>query len=192
MRNRSRGRAGFTLVALMIVVGLIGALSAIAVPNFMRYQARARRSEAYVNVVSIVRAQKSYFAERDSYHDSLAPWPDYAANGGLSTTKQTWDADSQTHFNELGWKPEGPVIYSYETNTTLNCDGCQLCFTASAYGDADGDGFPSAVMYVEPHTEGGVQKVCKAKLFGFGTPTRIFSNQPVYNEVEVNRQTDEF
>jgi type II secretory pathway pseudopilin PulG len=176
----------------MIVVGLIGALSAIAIPNFLRYQARSRRSEAYVNVVSIVRAQKSYFAERDTYHDSDAPWPDYVANGGLSTIKQTWDADSQTHFNELGWFPEGPVIYSYETNTKTHCDDCELCFTASAYGDADGDGFPSAVMYVEPNVEGGVQKACKAKLFGFGTPTRIFSNAPVYNEVEVNRQTDEF
>jgi len=190
--QRSRGKAGFTLVELMIVVGLIGALSAIAIPNFMRYQARSRRSEAYVNVTSIVRAQKSYFAERDSYHDSVAPWPNFAANGGLSTVKQTWDAESLAHFNELGWKPEGPTIYSYETNTTLNCDGCQLCFTASAYGDADADGFPSAVMYVEPHFEDGSKKVCKAKLFGFGTPTRIYNNTPVYNEVEVNRQTDEF
>jgi prepilin-type N-terminal cleavage/methylation domain-containing protein len=189
---RSRKSGGFTLVELMIVVGLIGALSAIAIPNFLQYQARSRRSEAWVNVSGMARAQKSYFAERDAYHDSTAPWPDYVANGGLSTTKQTWDADSQTHFGDLGWMPEGAVIYSYETNTTLNCDGCELCFTATAYGDADGNGFPSAVMYVEPHFEGGVQKVCKAKLFGFGTPTRIFDSNPVYNEVEVNRQTDEF
>ena len=110
----------------------------------------------------------------------------------LDTTKQQWDAASRAAFAELGWVPEGPTMYSYESNTTLNCDGCSLCFTASAYGDADGDGFPSAVMYVQPHDEGGVQKVCKAKLFGFGTPTRIQSGAPVFNEVEVNRQTDEY
>lgn len=189
---RSRKSAGFTLVELMIVVGLIGALSAIAIPNFMRYQARSRRSEAWVNVSGVALAQKSYFAEKNSYHDSTAPWPDYTLNGGLGTTKQKWDDDSVNAFADLGWTPEGAVIYSYETNTTLNCDGCELCFTATAYGDADGDGFPSAVMYVEPHQEGGVQKVCKAKLFGFGTPTRIYDSTPVYNEVEVNRLTDEF
>jgi prepilin-type N-terminal cleavage/methylation domain-containing protein len=194
MMMRSRKSSGFTLVELVIVVGLIGAISALAIPNFLRYQARSRRSEAWVNVASIVRAQKSYFAERNSYHDSAAPWPDYTArpSGVLDTTKQIWDGASKAAFNELGWLPEGPTMYSYETNTTLNCDGCELCFTASAYGDADGDGFPSAVMYVQPHDEGGVQKTCKAKLFGFGTPTRIHSGAPVYNEVEVNRQTDEF
>jgi type IV pilus assembly protein PilA len=191
MRNRSRGKAGFTLVELMIVVGLIGAMSAIAIPNFLRYQARSRRSEAYVNVVSIARAQKAYFAERDSYHDSVLPWPGAEAED-LGVNKQSWDGASLAAFGELGWRPEGPTMYSYETNTTLNCDGCSLCFTATAYGDADGDGLISAVMYVQPHNEDGVQKACKAKLWGLGTPTRIFSNTPVYNEVEVNRQTDEF
>jgi prepilin-type N-terminal cleavage/methylation domain-containing protein len=192
MSIRSREKAGFTLVELMIVVGLIGAMSAIAIPTFLRYQARSRRSEAYVNVVSIVRAEKSYFAEKDSYHDSEAPWPNWVPNGGLSIDKQVWDAESLDHFAELGWRPEGPTVYSYEANTDpATCDGCVLCFTATAYGDADGDGFPSAVMYVQPHNEGGVRKECKSKLFDFGTPTRP-SGAPVYNEVEINRQTDEF
>ena len=141
---------------------------------------------------ALARAQKAFYAERNTYHDSTAPWPDYTANGGLSTKKQTWDSDSQDKFKELGWKPEGGVIYSYEANTLTNCDSCALCFTATAYGDADGDGFPSAVMYVQPHNEGGVVKSCKAKLFGFGTPTRRNSGAPVVNEVEVNRQTDEY
>jgi prepilin-type N-terminal cleavage/methylation domain-containing protein len=185
---RSRKSAGFTLIELMIVVGLIGAMSAIAIPNFLRYQARSRRSEAWVNVSGIVTAQKSYFAEKDSFHDSVVAHP----AGGLGTTKRTWDAASQAAFGDLGWHPEGPVYYAYETNTTQNCDSCELCFTATAYGDADGDGLVSAVMYVEPHNEGGVQKVCGAKLLGLGTPTRIYSSDPVYNEVEVNRQTDEF
>jgi type IV pilus assembly protein PilA len=192
MNRKSRNNAGFTLIELMIVVGLIGVLAAIAIPNFLSYQARARRSEAYVNLSGLVRAQKSFFAEKDAYHDSLAPWPDYTANGGLGTTKQFWDAASVSAFAEIGWKPEGPTIYSYESNSTLNCNGCSLCFTATAYGDADGDGFPSAVMYVQPHDEGGTTKVCKAKLFGFGTPTRINSGAPVINEIAVNRQTDEY
>ena len=192
MSRRTRQSAGFTLIELMIVVGLIGAMAAIAIPNFLSYQARSRRSEAFVNVSAVARAQKAFYAERNTYHDSTAPWPDYTANGGLGTNKQTWDSDSSDHFKELGWKPEGGVIYSYEANTTLNCDGCALCFTATAYGDADGDGFPSAVMYVQPHNEGGVTKSCKAKLFGFGTPTRRHSGAPVVNEVEVNRLTDEY
>ena len=188
---RSRSNTGFTLLELMMVVAIIGLLSAIAIPNFLQYQARSRRSEAYANIVGMVRAQKSFQAERDEFHDSFAPWPDFTLNGGLRAEKQTWDDDSETAFADLGWHPEGKVFYSYEANTSVNCDDCEHCFTATAYGNVDGDANPSAVMYVQPNVEDGVQKECKALLFGFGTPTRI-SGAPVYNEVEVNRQTDEF
>jgi prepilin-type N-terminal cleavage/methylation domain-containing protein len=189
MIRRIRPQAGFTLVELMIVVGMVGALAAIAIPNFMSYQARSRRSEAYVNVSGIVIAQKSFFAERDTYHDSGNAYPLAA---GLSTVKFPWDAVSNTQFEALGWQPEGPVIYAYETNTTDNCGGCLLCFTATAYGDADADGLSSAVMYVQPSTQGGVVLVCGTKFLGLGTPERKHTGEEVLNEIEVNRRLDEY
>ena len=66
------------------------------------------------------------------------------------------------------------------------------CFTATAYGDADADGLTSAVMYVQPNEQDGGTAVCGAKLLGLGTPTRRNTGVPVLNEVEVNRQTDEY
>lgn len=188
MSRRSRQHAGFTLIELMIVVVLIGVMATIAIPSFLSYQARSRRSEAFVNVSAMVRAQKSYFAEEDGYHDSGNSFP----GGALTTAKRPWDAVSLAAFEELGWHPEGPTIYSYESNTTDNCNSCTLCFTATAYGDADSDGLVSAVMYVEPHNEGGVTRVCGAKLLGLGTPTRKVGGASVTNEVEINRQLDEF
>ncbi len=47
-------------------------------------------------------------------------------------------------------------------------------------------------MYVQPNVTGGVTSVCGTKLLGLGTPTRKYGSAPVYNEVAVNRQTDEF
>lgn len=44
---------GFTLIELMIVVAIIGILAAIAIPNFIRFQARARQSEANTNLKSL-------------------------------------------------------------------------------------------------------------------------------------------
>ena len=58
---------GFTLIELMIVVAIIGILAAIAIPNFLRYQARSRQSEAKTNLGAIFVAETSFFGEQNQY-----------------------------------------------------------------------------------------------------------------------------
>jgi prepilin-type N-terminal cleavage/methylation domain len=58
---------GFTLIELMIVVAIIGILAAIAIPNFLRYQAKSKQSEAKANLGAIFTSETSYQAERDTY-----------------------------------------------------------------------------------------------------------------------------
>ena len=65
-------KKGFTLIELMIVVAIIGILSAIAIPNFIKFQARSKQSEAKANLKSIFTAQRSYFQEKDTYGDTLS------------------------------------------------------------------------------------------------------------------------
>jgi type IV pilus assembly protein PilA len=60
-------KRGFTLIELMIVVAIIGILAAIAIPNFIKFQARSKQSEAKTNLKSLFTAQKSYFGERDQF-----------------------------------------------------------------------------------------------------------------------------
>ncbi len=67
MKKMLKNKQGFTLIELMIVVAIIGILAAIAIPNFMNYQCKAKQSEAKSSLGSIRVAQEAYFAEYDTY-----------------------------------------------------------------------------------------------------------------------------
>ncbi|RYF02541.1 MAG: prepilin-type N-terminal cleavage/methylation domain-containing protein [Deltaproteobacteria bacterium] len=67
VQSRWVGARGFTLVELMIVFAIIGILGAIAVPNFLKFQARARQSEAKANLRGYFTSAKSFYAEQGTY-----------------------------------------------------------------------------------------------------------------------------
>ena len=193
----TNSRRGFTLIELMITVGLIGVLASIAIPNFIAYQARSRRSEAYANLASLARAQKAYLAERNEFLDVFdsgqLTLPNPGLYGGLGVTTMPWDGQASGLFNEVGWSPEGQVYYTYEVNTgKYAACGCNLCFTATAHGDVDGDLGWSALMYVHPQVDasGNVTGECSSYVGSLGTPTR--NGGPVYDEVLVQPLNDDY
>lgn len=63
---------GFTLVELMVVVAIIGLLSAVAIPNFRKYQAKAKMSEAKLQLSSVYTAETAFFSDYNIYHNCLA------------------------------------------------------------------------------------------------------------------------
>ena len=180
-RLRDR-RAGFTLIELMIVVAIIGILVALAVPAFMTYQLRAKRSEAYGNLASIARSQESYFVANGSYVDTGMPYPELPPPG---TMKRVWTPAAETAFSTIGYRPEGNVYFDYDAFT--GC-GCTNCYTATAYGDVDGNNRIVALMFVRPPSNGGPE--CPARLFGLTTP--VENGVPVYNQVSWNFSTDRY
>ncbi|MES2528494.1 MAG: prepilin-type N-terminal cleavage/methylation domain-containing protein [Bdellovibrionota bacterium] len=62
---------GFTLVELMVVVAIIGLLSAVAIPNFQKYQARSKTSEAKLQLSAIYTAEASFFSDYNIYASCL-------------------------------------------------------------------------------------------------------------------------
>jgi prepilin-type N-terminal cleavage/methylation domain-containing protein len=62
MRSR-----GFTLIELLIVVAIIAILAAIAVPNFLEAQTRAKVSRALADMRSMTTAIESYYVDHNTY-----------------------------------------------------------------------------------------------------------------------------
>ncbi len=132
MNKLNNKRGGFTLIELMIVVAIIGILAAIAIPNFLRFQLKAKSSEGKVNLAAIRTAEESYFAEYGGYVSSEPSPQATAAN--LKTNFVHYLAGKG--FDQVGWQPEGDVYFNYQVATTSTGNE----FLASAAADIDASG----------------------------------------------------
>ena len=135
---RSKMSKGFTLIELMIVVAIIGVLAAIAIPNFIKFQARSKQSEAKANLKAIFTAQKAFFAENDRYSEEAS---------------------------RIGFAPERGNRYAYRlaacnkteergTNAqvvpTANCIGVDTARYGGTLPVPVAKGTPGTVSYVNP------------------------------------------
>jgi type IV pilus assembly protein PilA len=133
-------KIGFTLVELMIVVAIIAFLAMLTLPSFLKYMAKSKRAEAYLNLGAIYAAEKAYWAENDEYTDDLS---------------------------KLNWKPEGEHVYTYgfpgqsgktyypgksDFGQSLSGSASKTSFTVSAAADIDGDGEPDVITVDEKHS----------------------------------------
>lgn len=66
-------KRGFTLIELLIVVAIIAILAAIAIPNFLQAQTRAKVSRVQADMRSIATGLESYYVDHNEYI------PDYKA-----------------------------------------------------------------------------------------------------------------
>jgi prepilin-type N-terminal cleavage/methylation domain-containing protein len=63
-----RSQKGFTLIELMIVVVIIGILAAIAIPNFIAMQNRAKEGSTKANMHTVQLAAEDYGVQNDGIY----------------------------------------------------------------------------------------------------------------------------
>jgi prepilin-type N-terminal cleavage/methylation domain-containing protein len=62
-----RAKGGFTLIELLVVVAIIAILAAIALPNFLEAQTRAKVSRARADLRTVVTALETYRVDWNGY-----------------------------------------------------------------------------------------------------------------------------
>lgn len=73
---------GFTLVELMIVVGVMGILAAIAIPQYDSYLRKSKRADAKVALTALAQLQESFYANNGNRYTTKL------GAGGLNCQKK--------------------------------------------------------------------------------------------------------
>ena len=137
MFKQVKGQKGFTLIELMIVVAIIGILAAIAIPNFLRYQAKSRQSEAKTNLSAIFVSETAYFGEQGRYGDTTQIGYTLAGNTNRYwyRTATTDTSGTQTGVIFLA----SPLTVPDPGDNAVAAASSTTGFTATAQGNIDGD-----------------------------------------------------
>jgi type IV pilus assembly protein PilA len=71
MKKAIFNKKGFSMIELMVVVAIIGVLAAIGIPQYSKFQAKARQSEAKLSLAALFTAEESFRQEWNQFSVSL-------------------------------------------------------------------------------------------------------------------------
>jgi prepilin-type N-terminal cleavage/methylation domain-containing protein len=126
-----RREDGFTLVELMIVVVVIGILAAIAIPNFISMQGRAREAGVKANMHSFQLAAEDYGVQNDGTYASDASVVVTLVPGGSGSFKNSFDKstgsgnawEDRGSFAAPSSTIQGMTSYADSVNSSYNVKG---------------------------------------------------------------------
>ena len=98
-------RAAFTLVELVITIAIVIILSVISVPIYRGYVDKAKMSEGYALLGTILSAQKSYYSENGNFY-SHSGWTQYDPVLGI-------DVRGNKYFTRFHLSSDNNVKYSF-------------------------------------------------------------------------------
>ena len=122
-----RKEPGFTLVELMVVIGIMAILAAVAIPSYINYKNRAIQSEAIEALLRCKMDQEVYWAEANVYAGKIGCLPSFggscgAANAGTYVSPHGYKVRIQTANASSFSVMASSQFYSYAAADTISID----------------------------------------------------------------------
>ena len=109
----------FTLVELLVVVAIVGILSAIALPNFLAQTDKAKATEAKTHMASTLKQAHAKFLE-----DGAAP---ESTNSNMNSTYGTpTDGDTKFNYEQVSWSSPVWTIKAVGNSTDSGLENKEL------------------------------------------------------------------
>lgn len=115
---RTNSANGFSLIELLVVMGIMSALIAVALPKYSSYRATAFDSRAEMDLRSIAMAEEAYFLENEKYLScSDATCAELPGIQRLSDGVKLSISASDTGFRGTSSHPKGSgKIFTWDSN----------------------------------------------------------------------------
>jgi Zn-dependent protease with chaperone function/Tfp pilus assembly protein PilE len=129
--------------APVMMVAIVGMLAAIAIPNFIRYQLRAKDAGAKASLEALHRAELALHEQTGSFREIQV------GEQAPKAERMTWSDAEIEAAREIGWPVVGAGHHTY-TLAVGAIKGGRQAYAACAESDADGDGVYAAWMIWQP------------------------------------------
>jgi type IV pilus assembly protein PilE len=135
---------GFTLIELVIVVAIVGILSAIAMPMYRDYVVRANRTEAKTALAEVALAQERYYSVNNQYSTTIASLGTVMSLGNNGLTENGFYSISITAPNPAAGYTLNATPQSKAGQDTDKCNILTLTSTGSKGVSTSYSGYSAA------------------------------------------------